>query len=94
MLRKSQLLIALIFTVSFVMGQSSSSVTPEKTGNCNYCKHQDTMAGPLYSFDYCMETDKCFQDVWNHPNAWCPTSWVSGYSLDLGENCKAIENAE
>ena len=41
-------------------------ITAAASGNCNYCKHQDTIAGPLYSFGYCKTTDKCYEDVWNH----------------------------
>ena len=47
------------------------------------------MAGPLYSFGYCATTDECYEDVWNHQNAWCPESWFDGYNLDLEENCNS-----
>ena len=67
--------------------------TPAKTGNCNYCKLQDTIAGPLYSFGYCVLTDQCYADVWNRQNAWCPDTWIDGFNLDLQEHCNATKAA-
>ena len=57
---------------------------------CLYCKHQDTTAGMLYNYGYCPNTNKCYVDVWNHMNAWCDTAWIDGYSLDLQEDCLAV----
>ena len=52
-------------------------------GPCQNCKMQDTYSGPFYSYGYCPLSKTCYEDVWNHPNAWCETQWLDGYSLDL-----------
>ena len=59
------------------------------TATCLYCKQMDTTSGMFYSYGYCPSSDKCYLEVWNHPNAWCNEAWVDGYTLDLNDNCKA-----
>ena len=63
--------------------------TVAATGACNYCKLMDTYSGMFYNYGYCPTNDKCYLEVWNRPNAWCNTTWVDGYKLDLFEDCKA-----
>ena len=55
---------------------------------CQNCKLQDTYSGPFYSYGYCPLSQTCYEDVWNHPNAWCEVEWRDGYSLDLVEDCQ------
>ena len=74
--------------VLMVLASQVDFITAAASGNCNYCKHQDTIAGPLYSFGYCKTLDTCYEDVWNHQNAWCPEAWIDGYALDLEVACE------
>ena len=80
--KRTLALAALLVAMVALVGQANASA-------CMMCKHLDTVSGFMYDYSYCKNTMKCFDAIWNHPNAWCEDPWLIGYNIDLVEDCGA-----
>lgn len=87
-----KLALALAFAVPYLVaaqdeeGEEEEVVvaTNEPSTNCLYCRKQDSEAGWLLSYSYCVDNDECLMDAWNYLDRPCESDWTRAKSFDIG----------
>ena len=77
--------------VAVLIGAVIVTVQAAQSTNCMNCKKLDSSSSFLYSWSYCKWTDECLADVWNYMNAFCPSTWIQGWMIDIDADCEATE---